>query len=233
MAGLFAWVLDQDNGDILNAMHESLGHRVTKGTPVLRAGGYPESTCKGAATSSPTETTTTAETTSTAETTTTTKSSQPGDMICCVEVPAISRFAECAVSTESDCSSDACTWTEAANCVDSVFPDGSVGPTAAPNTTTTTPTTTTAKSTTTTTPTTTTPKSTTTTATTTTAKGDDCPDLSVGCANGYWEGVCNTLGTFWDQTLQETVVFAARCPTTCADREVPTKTACEWKAFAE
>lgn len=40
LAGLFAWEIDADNGDILNAMHEGLGHGDGKGNiaPVARAG---------------------------------------------------------------------------------------------------------------------------------------------------------------------------------------------------
>jgi len=41
LAGLFSWEIDADNGDILNAMHESLGHGGGLGnrTPTARAGG--------------------------------------------------------------------------------------------------------------------------------------------------------------------------------------------------
>ncbi|MFD1215209.1 glycosyl hydrolase family 18 protein [Microbulbifer celer] len=41
MAGLFSWEIDADNGDILNAMHESLGHGDGPGNraPTARAGG--------------------------------------------------------------------------------------------------------------------------------------------------------------------------------------------------
>lgn len=39
LAGLFSWEIDADNGDILNAMHESLGHGDNSNTaPVARAG---------------------------------------------------------------------------------------------------------------------------------------------------------------------------------------------------
>lgn len=40
LAGLFSWEIDVDNGDILNAMHESLGHGDTTGNnaPIARAG---------------------------------------------------------------------------------------------------------------------------------------------------------------------------------------------------
>ena len=40
LAGLFSWEIDGDNGDILNAMHEGLGHgtAVTNRAPVARAG---------------------------------------------------------------------------------------------------------------------------------------------------------------------------------------------------
>ncbi|WP_250458491.1 glycosyl hydrolase family 18 protein [Microbulbifer litoralis] len=41
LAGLFSWEIDADNGDILNAMHESLGHGDGQDnrTPAARAGG--------------------------------------------------------------------------------------------------------------------------------------------------------------------------------------------------
>lgn len=41
LAGLFSWEIDADNGDILNAMHESLGHGdgPQNRTPTARAGG--------------------------------------------------------------------------------------------------------------------------------------------------------------------------------------------------
>ncbi|WP_261324632.1 glycosyl hydrolase family 18 protein [Microbulbifer agarilyticus] len=41
LAGLFSWEIDADNGDIMNAMHESLGHGDGFGNraPVARAGG--------------------------------------------------------------------------------------------------------------------------------------------------------------------------------------------------
>lgn len=41
LAGLFSWEIDADNGDIMNAMHESLGHGDGLGnrTPTARAGG--------------------------------------------------------------------------------------------------------------------------------------------------------------------------------------------------
>ncbi|MCK7597280.1 glycosyl hydrolase family 18 protein [Microbulbifer sp. CAU 1566] len=41
LAGLFSWEIDADNGDILNAMHESLGHGDGQNnrTPTARAGG--------------------------------------------------------------------------------------------------------------------------------------------------------------------------------------------------
>ncbi|WP_295801694.1 glycosyl hydrolase family 18 protein [uncultured Microbulbifer sp.] len=41
LAGLFSWEIDADNGDILNAMHESLGHGDGPGNrkPTARAGG--------------------------------------------------------------------------------------------------------------------------------------------------------------------------------------------------
>ncbi|HEY8569259.1 glycosyl hydrolase family 18 protein [Microbulbifer sp.] len=41
LAGLFSWEIDADNGDILNAMHESLGHGDGPGNrpPIARAGG--------------------------------------------------------------------------------------------------------------------------------------------------------------------------------------------------
>ncbi|KZN62790.1 chitinase [Pseudoalteromonas luteoviolacea CPMOR-1] len=37
LAGLFAWEIDADNGDILNAMHEGLAGKVTNPTPVNKA----------------------------------------------------------------------------------------------------------------------------------------------------------------------------------------------------
>ncbi|MBB5212721.1 glycosyl hydrolase family 18 protein [Microbulbifer hydrolyticus] len=41
LAGLFSWEIDADNGDIMNAMHESLGHGdgLDNRTPTARAGG--------------------------------------------------------------------------------------------------------------------------------------------------------------------------------------------------
>jgi len=116
LGGLFAWVLDQDNGTILNAMHKYLGNKCLGSCSETLPENYPARTCtKPGPNPGPNP------------------GPKPGPQpqpqtgsVCCVLAENFKDHAQCDGKSYEGCKSTSCTWTS--NCI-AVYDDKQAPPT--------------------------------------------------------------------------------------------------------